>query len=51
MSPSIPPPEEDVAVQIGRMIGLVVAAFVLMVGGGIGLLLLAALFFRFMYGG
>ena len=49
--PLTPPPEEDFAVQIGRMVGLVIAAFVLLVGGGIGLILLAALFMRFIYGG
>jgi hypothetical protein len=47
----VPPPEEDIAIAIGRMLGMVVAAIVLLVGGGIGLILVAALFFRFMYGG
>jgi len=34
----------------GRMVGFVLAAFLLLFGGGIALILLGALFFRFLGG-
>ncbi|MDQ6709264.1 MAG: hypothetical protein M3Z11_01765 [Candidatus Dormibacteraeota bacterium] len=43
-------PEEALRLAFGRMLGFAVAAFVLLLGGGIALILVAAVFFRFLYG-
>jgi hypothetical protein len=43
-------PEDELKHALGRMIGFTIAAIVLLVGGGIGLILLAAVFFDFLYG-
>lgn len=43
--------DDDLQVQLGRMIGFAVVTFGLLLGGGIALILLAAVFFRFMFGG
>jgi hypothetical protein len=45
------PQEEQLRLAFGRMVGFVLAAFLLLFGGGIGLILLAAAFFRFLGGG
>jgi hypothetical protein len=50
-----PPPddtsaEDELKLAFGRMIGFTIAAIVLLVGGGIALIVLAALFFGFLYG-
>jgi hypothetical protein len=43
-------PEEALRLAFGRMLGFAVAAFVLLLGGGIAAILVAAAFFRFLYG-
>jgi hypothetical protein len=43
--------EQEIGLAFGRMVGFVLAAFLLLVGGGIGLILLGAVFFRFLGGG
>ena len=43
-------PEDELKHAFGRMIGFTIAAIVLLVGGGIALILLAAVFFSFLYG-
>lgn len=47
----ISPEEEQMRLAFGRMVGFVLAAFLLLVGGGIALILIGALFFRFLGGG
>ncbi len=42
--------EEALRLAFGRMVGFAVAAFVLLLGGGIATILVAAAFFRFLYG-
>jgi len=46
----ISPEEEQMRLAFGRMVGFVLAAFLLLFGGGIALILLGALFFRFLGG-
>lgn len=46
----ISPEEEQLRLAFGRMVGFVVVAFLLLFGGGITLILLAAVFFRFLGG-
>ena len=43
-------PEDELKLAFGRVIGFTVAAIVLLVGGGIALIPLAAVFFGFLYG-
>ena len=50
-SSGISPEERELRLAFGRMVGFVVAAFALLVGGGIALILVAAAFFRFRGGG
>jgi len=42
--------EDELQRAFGRVIGFTIAAIVLLVGGGIALILLAAVFFGFLYG-
>ena len=42
--------EDELKIAFGRAIGFTVAAFVLLVGGGIFTIVLAALFFGFLFG-
>jgi hypothetical protein len=42
--------EDELKLAFGRVIGFTIAAIVLLVGGGIALILLAAVFFSFLYG-
>jgi hypothetical protein len=44
-------PEDELRVAFGRAIGFTVAALALLLGGAVVLFLLAAIFFRFMFGG
>lgn len=44
-------PEQELRQAFARMAGMVIAVIVLTVGGGIGLVVGAALIFRFLYGG
>jgi hypothetical protein len=44
-------PEDELKQAFGRVIGFTIAAIVLLVGGGIALIVLAAVFFGFLYGG
>jgi len=44
-------PEQELRQAFARMAGLVIAVIVLTVGGGIALIVGAALIFRFLYGG
>jgi hypothetical protein len=44
-------PEDELKHAFGRVIGFTIAAIVLLVGGGIALIVLAAVFFGFLYGG
>ena len=44
-------PEDELWITFGRAIGFTIAAIMLLVGGGIALILLAAAFFGFLYGG
>ena len=44
-------PEDELWIAFGRAVGFTIAAIVLLVGGGIALILFAAAFFRFLYGG
>lgn len=50
MNPQDLTPEDEFKHAFGRVIGFTIAAIVLLVGGGIGLILLAAVFFGFLYG-
>ena len=43
--------EDELWLSFGRAIGFTVAALGLLLGGGVVLILLAAIFFRFMFGG
>jgi hypothetical protein len=43
--------EDEMWLSFGRAIGFTVAALGLLLGGGVLLILLAAIFFRFMFGG
>ncbi len=49
--PPVHSPEDELRLAFARMAGLVIAALVLLVAGGVVLILVAATFFRFMYGG
>jgi hypothetical protein len=42
--------EDELRLTFGRAIGFTVAALGLLLGGGVVLILLAAIFFRFMFG-
>ena len=42
--------EDELKLAFGRVMGFTIAAIVLLVGGGIALILLAAVFFGFLYG-
>ena len=42
--------EDELQHTFGRVIGFTIAAIVLLVGGGIALIVLAAVFFGFLYG-
>jgi len=42
---------DELRLAFGRAIGFTVAALGLLLGGGVLLILLAAIFFRFMFGG
>jgi hypothetical protein len=44
-------PEDELRVAFGRAVGFTIAAFALLVGGAVVVILLAAIFFRFMFGG
>lgn len=44
-------PEEELRLAFARMAGLVIAAIVLTLGGGIVLIVLTAVVFRFLYSG
>jgi hypothetical protein len=43
--------EDELRLAFGRAIGFTLAALGLLLGGGVLLILLAAIFFRFMFGG
>lgn len=43
-------PEDELRESLGRAIGFTVAAFVLLVGGGILVIVVAGIFFGFLYG-
>jgi hypothetical protein len=43
--------EDELRLAFGRAIGFTLAAFILLLGGGILLILIAAVFFRFAFGG
>jgi hypothetical protein len=43
--------EEEMRLAFGRAIGFTLAALGLLLGGGVLLILLAAILFRFMFGG
>jgi hypothetical protein len=43
--------EDELRVAFGRAIGFTLAALFLLLGGGILLILIAAVFFRFAFGG
>lgn len=43
--------EDELWLSFGRAVGFTIAAFGLLLGGGVLLVLLAAIFFRFMFGG
>jgi len=43
--------EEALRLAFGRALGFAVAALLLLLGGGLALILVAALFFRLLYGG
>jgi hypothetical protein len=43
--------EDELWLAFGRAIGFTIAALGLLLGGGVLLILLAAIFFRFMFGG
>jgi hypothetical protein len=43
--------EDELRLAFGRAIGFTLAAIGLLLGGGVLLILLAAVFFRFMFGG
>jgi hypothetical protein len=43
--------EDELRLAFGRAIGFTAAALGLLLGGGVLLILLAAIFFRFMFGG
>lgn len=47
----ISPEEEQLRLALGRMVGFVLVSFLLLFGGGVGLILLGAAFFRFLGGG
>jgi hypothetical protein len=49
--PEPPTDADDLRQAFGRAIGFTVAALGLLLGGGVLLILLAAIFFRFMFGG
>ena len=53
MSEALEPlsPEDELRLAFGRAIGFTAAALGLLLGGGVLLILLAAIFFRFMFGG
>ena len=44
-------PEDELRLAFGRAIGFTVAALGLLLGGGVLLILLAAVFFRFLFAG
>jgi hypothetical protein len=48
--PHISPEEEELRLAFGRMVGFVLAAFFLLIGGGLAMILVAAAFFRFLSG-
>ncbi len=50
-APEPPSPGDELWLAFGRAIGFTVAALGLLLGGGVLLILLAAIFFRFMFGG
>jgi len=43
-------PEQELQLAFGRALGFTAVAIVLLVGGGIALILVGALFFGFIYG-
>jgi len=43
--------EDELRMAFGRAIGFTLAAVFLLLGGGVLLILLATIFFRFMFGG
>ncbi len=43
-------PEQELQLAFGRALGFAAVAIVLLVGGGIALILIGALFFGFIYG-
>ena len=45
-----PSPEEELRIAFGRAIGFAIAAVMLLVGGGVLVLVLAAIFFGFLFG-
>jgi hypothetical protein len=50
-TPEPPSAEDEQRLALGRAIGFTVAALGLLLGGGVLLILVAALFFRFMFAG
>jgi len=50
-APEPPSADDELRLAFGRAIGFTVAALGLLLGGGVLLILLAAIFFRFMFGG
>ena len=48
---SDPSAEDELRLAFGRMLGFAGAAVLLLLGGGIALILIAAAFFRFAFGG
>lgn len=47
----VSPEEQQLRLAFGRMVGFVLVAFLLLFGGGIALILVGAVFFRFLGGG
>ena len=48
--PDEPSPEEELRIAFGRVLGFTIAAIVLVLGGGVLALVIAAIFFGFLYG-
>ncbi|TMD42958.1 MAG: hypothetical protein E6I88_02975 [Chloroflexi bacterium] len=48
--PDEPSEEEELRMAFGRVLGFTIAAIVLVLGGGVLVLVIAAIFFGFLYG-
>ena len=49
--PEPPSPEDELRLAFGHAIGFTIAALGLLLGGGVLVIVLAAIFLRFMFGG